>query len=162
MSLAYLFLVSFLATSSSNYPLNPDPFQNSLMALLPSYCVFCLNLFWWPQPPSFCQWTQYLYCHVSPFSAAQTPVTAFRISPLGCLTDASDSTYPNWTLSSQTSSLTAFPISGNGSTLHPVNQARNLWLILNSFQFPHCLNPVHHQVLLILCPISVPFKLTLL
>lgn len=59
-------------------------------------------------------------------------------------------------------SLMAFPISGNGNTLHPVNQARNLWFIPNSSHFPHCLNPINHQVLFILFSKSLSFKFILL
>lgn len=98
-SVAPPFSVSFLTSSTSNYPLNLDPFQGSLMDLRSSDCVRYLgnlNLFPWPQPPSFRQWPQYLYCHISPFPTVQTHGSAFRISPLGYLTDTSDSACPNW------------------------------------------------------------------
>nr|XP_045380688.1 androgen-induced gene 1 protein isoform X1 [Camelus bactrianus] len=57
-SVAPPFSVSFLTSSTSNYPLNLDPFQGSLMDLRSSDCVRYLgnlNLFPWPQPPSFRQ-----------------------------------------------------------------------------------------------------------
>lgn len=43
----------------------------------------------------FCRWTQCLYCHISLFATIWTHVTVFKITPLGYLTETSNSICPN-------------------------------------------------------------------
>lgn len=121
-----------------------------------------LSLFWWLQS---------IFWPMNPISVLPHQSFLYSPNPCNCLQEISPwISYRHFKLnmsklnssSPQTGSLMAFPISGNGSTLHPVNQARNLWFILNSSHFPHCLNPINHQVLLIPFSKSASFQFILL